>query len=308
MTSARAEGTEQAWTTPVPQRAQSGGNPAVDRLLAELEGYLDARLQRLVTGAEQRLVHMTAQLTDVANGNSTPAKLLGRTALGSAHGRKLSGVRAAAAGIWHKASGRLGGKGKGSSGGRFMTIVEDIDIGVPVETAYDMWTRFTQAPRWSKATQSVIQHDESKTVWKAKVFWSTRDWTSTITERIRDERIVWKSEGAKGVVHGSVTFHPLTDNLTRVLLTLQYHPGGLVEKTGNLWRAQGRRTRLDLKAFRRFIAVDMPNSNGDDDDHRADRSTTQDGQEQDLQDEGADLREEDEAYDETTDAEDAPGR
>jgi hypothetical protein len=34
---------------------------------------------------------------------------------------------------------------------------------------------------------------------------------------------------------------------------MEYYPQGLFEKTGNIWRAQGRRTRLDLKHFRRFI-------------------------------------------------------
>ena len=57
--------------------------------------------------------------------------------------------------------------------------------------------------------------------------------------------------GARGVV----TFHPLGDNLTRVLLVLEYFPKGLFEKTGNIWRAQGRRARLDLKLFRTFVMM-----------------------------------------------------
>jgi hypothetical protein len=40
-----------------------------------------------------------------------------------------------------------------------------------------------------------------------------------------------------------------------VILELEYTPKGLFEKTGNLWRAQGRRVRLDLKHFRRFIMM-----------------------------------------------------
>jgi hypothetical protein len=52
-----------------------------------------------------------------------------------------------------------------------------------------------------------------------------------------------------------VTFHPLGENLTKVLLVLQYYPGGLFEKTGNVWRAQGRRARLDLKLYRRFVMM-----------------------------------------------------
>jgi hypothetical protein len=37
---------------------------------------------------------------------------------------------------------------------------------------------------------------------------------------------------------------------------LEYHPQGLFEKTGNLWRAQGRRVRLELKHFQRQVMTD----------------------------------------------------
>jgi hypothetical protein len=52
-------------------------------------------------------------------------------------------------------------------------------------------------------------------------------------------------------VDGAVTFTALGPNSTRVLLVMEYWPKGLFEHTGNLWRAQGRRARLEFKHFRR---------------------------------------------------------
>jgi hypothetical protein len=74
-------------------------------------------------------------------------------------------------------------------------------------------------------------------------------------EQVADSHIVWKSTGAKGHVDGAVTFTSLGANLTRVLLVMEYYPQGLFERTGNIWRAQGRRARLDLKNFARFITL-----------------------------------------------------
>jgi hypothetical protein len=37
------------------------------------------------------------------------------------------------------------------------------------------------------------------------------------------------------------------------VVVLEYHPKGLFERTGNLWRAQGRRARLELKNFQRHV-------------------------------------------------------
>jgi hypothetical protein len=58
------------------------------------------------------------------------------------------------------------------------------------------------------------------------------------------------------------TFYALADNLTRVLLIIEYYPKGLFEKTGNLRCAQGRRARLDLKNFARFITLKGEASDG----------------------------------------------
>jgi hypothetical protein len=104
-----------------------------------------------------------------------------------------------------------------------------------------------------KKVENVDQVEDEKLHWKAQVFWSHREWEADIIEQIPDERIVWRSKGAKGHVDGAVTFHELPPEMTRILLVLEYHPQGLFEHTGNLWRAQGRRTRLELKHFRRHV-------------------------------------------------------
>jgi hypothetical protein len=54
-----------------------------------------------------------------------------------------------------------------------------------------------------------------------------------------------------------VSFTALGPNLTRVLLVLEYWPKGLFERTGNLWRAQGRRARLEFKHFRRHAMTNV---------------------------------------------------
>jgi uncharacterized membrane protein len=148
----------------------------------------------------------------------------------------------------------LGGGGGGTGKKIKVTnIVEQLDVGVPVRIAYDQWTRFTEFPSFMKKVEQVEQESDEKLSWRAQVFLSHRNWKSTIIEQIPDERIVWRSEGAKGYVDGGVTFHELTPDLTRILLVLEYHPQGFFEKTANIWRAQGRRARLEFKHFRRHV-------------------------------------------------------
>jgi len=124
---------------------------------------------------------------------------------------------------------------------------------VPLRLAYDQWTQFEDFPSFTKKVENVEQESDEKLNWKAQVFWSHRTWESTILQQIPDKRIVWRSKGAKGYVDGAVTFHELAPELTRIALVLEYHPQGFFERTGNLWRAQGRRARLEFKHFRRHV-------------------------------------------------------
>jgi uncharacterized membrane protein len=149
------------------------------------------------------------------------------------------------------------GKSEQQSGGKKLkvtNIVETIDVPVSREVAYEQWTQFEDFPSFMKKVENVTQEENEVVTWQAQVFWSRRTWKATILDQVPNEHIVWKSQSEKGRVDGAVTFHELAPNLTRILVSLEYHPKGLFEHAGNLWRAQGRRVRLEMKHFRRHVA------------------------------------------------------
>ena len=166
---------------------------------------------------------------------------------------------AAFSGVKEKVSGAFGG-GKGKDRGKkklkLTNIVESIDVGVPLRLAYDQWNEFNEFSTFMKKVDNAERTKEAtKLNWKAQVFWSHRSWESTIVDQRPDERIIWHSKGQKGHVDGAITFRELRPKLTRIVVVLEYHPQGLFERTGNLWRAQGRRVRLELKHFARHAMI-----------------------------------------------------
>jgi uncharacterized membrane protein len=201
----------------------------------------------------------------LTNGAKTLASAVGKSLLSSATD-KIGGATerltdfagGGAGGLISAFTGKGGGGGGGSKnkGLKLTNIVESIDVGVPVRTAYDLWTQFADFPNFMKKVETVEQEEDEKLHWKAQILWSHREWDSTITEQIPDRRIVWRSEGAKGYVDGAITFHELGPELTRILMVLEYHPQGFFEHTGNIWRAQGRRARLELKHFQRYAMTE----------------------------------------------------
>jgi hypothetical protein len=236
---------------------------AADRLKAELQEYLAAQATRMLTGVGHKLGETTGKLNDIAEGNSPGfAKLAleggrkiaeGKGPLRSALEMGGSRLKDKVKGVFKGLGGK--GKGKGRSGNKPTVIIEHIDVGVPLRTAYDQWTQYQDFSTFAKGVKAASKADDTTSDWQLKVFWSNRSWKATTTEQVPDDRIAWTSEGAKGTTKGVVSFHELTEGLTRVLLVIEYYPSGLFEKTGNIWRSQGRRARLDLKNFVRFITI-----------------------------------------------------
>ncbi|MGW5418807.1 SRPBCC family protein [Streptomyces sp. NPDC003943] len=259
-------------------------NPGANRLAEEFETYLEARLEKALEGVGHRIGDAAGKLGDAHIGPRVLARVAGKSgrklaehapgagALTSVAARvadttfnakdKVSHAKETAAHTKDALVDKLKGAGgqephssASQAGHKSMKVIEDIDIGVPVREAYNQWTQFQEFPSFAKGVVSVEQQDETTSQWQVKVAKSTRAWKGTITEQIPDERIAWTTEGAKGTTRGVVTFHPLGENLTKVLLVMEYFPKGMFEKAGSLFRAQGRRARLDLKAFRSFVMI-----------------------------------------------------
>jgi uncharacterized membrane protein len=257
------------------------GKKAADVLGAELRNLMAAMGERAVRGAAGRIEGLSTRLVKSSAPVEAPVSALGGDSGESAgesaevaeeprEAAAVAGVRdlaqgkspvkaalsAGVAGVKAKIKQVLGKGGK--KGGKkkklkVTNIVETVDVGVPVRVAYDQWTQFADFPSFMKKVESVEQASDEKLNWKAQIFWSHRTWESTIVEQVPDEHIIWRSKGPKGSVDGTVSFHELAPDLTRILLIMEYHPQGLFERTGNIWRAQGRRARLELKHYVRHV-------------------------------------------------------
>jgi hypothetical protein len=248
--------------TGVAREASNAGNGAMDRLKAEARSLAGALGDRAMASVRDKVEGTAGRLTEYVEGGGGPGVMAALTgarnlAEGKSPGRSMFG--AGFAGLKEKVRGVFGGrKGGGGRKLKLTNIVESIDVGVPRTVAYNQWTQYSDFPKFTKKVENVDanKNEDNKTNWKAQVFWSHRTWEATVIEQVPDDRIIWRSKGQKGHVDGAVTFHELAPNLTRILLVLEYHPQGMFERTGNLWRAQGRRARLELKHFRRHMMTE----------------------------------------------------
>jgi uncharacterized membrane protein len=245
--------------------ADRGVSAMTDRLGGVTEKVADAtsgvteKVADATSGVTEKVADATSgvggkALKHIVEGDSTPTAAL-KAGVESVKDSGAKGV-SSVMGKLSEAVGGGGGKGKGKKI-KVTNIVDELDLPVPRNVAYDAFTQFAEFPNFMKKVENVEQKDDVTLEWKAQIFWSHRSWTASIVDQVPNERIVWTSKGDKGHVDGAVTFHELTPDLTRMLVNLEYYPQGLFERTGNLWRAPGRRVRLELKHFRRHLTNEV---------------------------------------------------
>jgi uncharacterized membrane protein len=141
-------------------------------------------------------------------------------------------------------------KKKGS--GLDSSIVETVEVNVPVSTAYNQWTQFEDFPQFMASVHEIRQLDDKHLHWKANVAGEEKEWDVEITEQIPDKRIAWRS--TSGVPNGGVvTFHKISEDVTRIALQMDYQPEGVLEKLGDALGAVRMEARGNLQRFKEML-------------------------------------------------------
>jgi len=161
-------------------------------------------------------------------------------------------------GLMGKAASKLmGGGGGGSQKGgktRRLPIQRWTDVAVPVNKAYEAWTKWEEWPNFMHRVLEVSEEDDNKIHVSEKIWFWTREWDGEITEQRKNDRIAWKTES--GMQHsGVVSFHKIDDNLTRVMVDMDFLPTGVVEKMASGMRFVKRAVQADLARFKAYVEM-----------------------------------------------------
>lgn len=208
----------------------AAADDAATSLEASLQRLVDAAVARALTSAAnlRRSSSMNHVITDRISGVAGKVKEKAVEAKEKA-AEKAVGAKEKAAevtdSVRHPAKST-----EDDSGGA--TVIEHIDAGVPVEVAYEQWTKFGEFPEFLDPGHSQV------------------------LEEVPKERIVWRASPHKGHIDGAVTFHELAPQLARIVVVLEAHPKGIVERVGYVFRPAGRRLRGELANFQRHVMAE----------------------------------------------------
>src|SRR4051794_2147644 len=234
-----------------------GSGGSVLHALKTKELLLPAALSAVGAVAAAKGPDLVRRLTDATEekGEDTAQRLGKKAAEGAASNRKKRAKGMGGVGkVARKVRPGGGGGGGGGKKTRRLPIQRWTDVAVPVDKAYDAWIKFDQYPKFMHRVLSVEQKEGDKVSWQEKIWFSKRQWEGKITERRKNDRIVWKT--TQGTSHkGIVSFHRIDDNLTRVMVEMEFQPTGMMEKMASGLRFVKRAVQADLARFKAYVEM-----------------------------------------------------
>jgi uncharacterized membrane protein len=127
-----------------------------------------------------------------------------------------------------------------------------IDVSASLTAVYNQWTQFEEFPRFMEGVIEIQQLTPKTLLWKVNIGGKEKQWEAEIVEQIPDTRIVWESiDGAQN--RGVISFESLDLEQTRITLTMEYEPEGLLEMAGDVLGIPSNQVEGDLNRFRDFI-------------------------------------------------------
>lgn len=131
-------------------------------------------------------------------------------------------------------------------------IEKRLEVDVPIEVAYDQWTKFESFPVFMGGVQKVEQRAADLIHFRASVSGIDRSWTARIERQEPNREVAWSSiEGVKN--QGNIQFEPLGEHRTRLIFLVEYEPDDQKERLGDVLGVFDRQVMEDLNRFKRFI-------------------------------------------------------
>jgi uncharacterized membrane protein len=152
---------------------------------------------------------------------------------------------------------RAGGSGAEALTARVrrLPIQRSIDVAVPLEIAWEQWMEFEYFPEGAHRVNDVERDGD---LLRGQLDGATsRDWEAEVIDERENESFAWRScEGSDSA--GLVTFHELSDRLTRIELNLDVVPLDLLEAASLATHLADHRVETELRRFKAHVELLNP--------------------------------------------------
>jgi uncharacterized membrane protein len=184
-----------------------------------------------------------------------------------------------------------------ASGSKRPPVQCSIDIGVPIRVAWEEWDKLEFIPEGTHTVRNV-ERDANALVGQIDGVRET-EWAAEVLDERERQSFAWQSHRGSDCA-GLITFHELSDRLTRLELNLDIVPTSLTEALMLATRRADHKAEMELRRFKARLELINPDVYEEDDDE----SDEPDDEQHDEPDEPED--ESDEDFDEDEDEDEEP--
>jgi uncharacterized membrane protein len=130
---------------------------------------------------------------------------------------------------------------------RRLPIQQSIDVAVPVAVAWEQWLEFEHFPDAIRTVSDVEREGDELTGCIEGL--RSREWRAEVLDERECDSFAWRTTEGSDTA-GLVTFHELSERLTRIELNLDAHPLDLTEAAGLALHVADRRVQAQLRRFK----------------------------------------------------------
>lgn len=137
------------------------------------------------------------------------------------------------------------------------TLEEHVDVGVPVDTAWNSLHRVENYPRFVQGVRDARTEAGGRAHLDVEAGGRTREFEAEVSDRGGERVLDWRTTGGAELA-GSVTLQPIDQNHTRVQVRIEYDPAAVRETFGGpkgfaQASAIERLVRSDLGHFKEYV-------------------------------------------------------
>jgi uncharacterized membrane protein len=141
---------------------------------------------------------------------------------------------------------------------RRVPVQRSLDVAVPIEVAFAEWMRLESLPEGAHSVEQ-IERRGARLLGEINGFGKTREWEAEIRDRRVNESFAWRSTRGSDVA-GLITFHSLSERLTRLELELDVVPTHPGEAASLVLHLADRKAEAELRRFKLRVETISPDS------------------------------------------------
>lgn len=134
-------------------------------------------------------------------------------------------------------------------------LIMSVEVPASYTTAYDAWTRF-ELPYFMKGVEMPSYHDGGRMTWRVRTLFDQFAWQARVCDVSPSNLIAWKSiQGAPHPNFGSVSFEPMSDHRTWILVKIGFEMSGVYRCLGDPLPSISQSLERSLLRFHDFMTV-----------------------------------------------------